>query len=207
MFIAKECEYVVFDVETTGFNPLDGDRMIELAGIKIKNGQKIDEFESFIDPERPLSVSAMEINKITEEMIVGAPKRAEVLSNFVDFIGGACLVAHNAPFDIKFLCFELSLIGRKLNKATPVMDTLKLAKEILPHLGAYRLGYLAHSFGVPITETHRALSDVALTVDVFKKMLDVAGDQNLIQFNQLIDKFGVQKPEYRIQEESQATLF
>lgn len=207
MFKAKECEYVIFDVETTGLNPQDGDRIIEIAAIKIKNGQKTGEFEQFINPQRPLSLSAMDINKITEDMVADAPTHDVVLPQFMDFVAGACLVAHNASFDIKFVCYELALIGRRLNKCTPVLDTMKLARGLLPHLGSYRLGYLAHSFGVPVQETHRALADVGLTVSVFQRLLDVAGDQQCTQFDHLMDQFSVEKPNFKIEEAIQDTLF
>lgn len=207
MLKASSCEFVVFDVETTGFNPQDGDRIIEIAAIKVKEGRKIAEFDELVNPQRPLSLSAMEINKITEDMVRDADTHDVVLPRFIDFVGGACLVAHNASFDIKFLCYELSLIGRKLNRATPVIDTLKLSRELLPHLGSHKLGYLAHSFGVPVAETHRALADVGLTVSVFQRLMDVAVDQKITDFDQYIDRYAVDKPQFKIASTVQDTLF
>lgn len=207
MFKAQDAEFIVFDVETTGLSPVDGDRIVEIAGIKVRNGQKVDEFEALINPERALSLHAMEVNKITEEMIADAPTRDKVLPAFMQFIGNGCLVAHNASFDLKFLCYELSLIGRKLNQSTPAMDTLKMARALLPHLSTYRLSAIAQALGIRFDETHRALADVAITVSVFHHLINMAHDQNLIEVQNLLGQFGVEKPNFKIQQPTEEFLF
>ncbi len=111
---ARSTEYVIFDVETTGLSPRDGDRILELAALKVKNFEVIDSFESFINPQRDIPEQAQRIHQITPEMVKDAPVAAEVLPRFVDFIGGACLCGQNVKFDMDFLCYELAQAGYKL---------------------------------------------------------------------------------------------
>jgi DNA polymerase III epsilon subunit len=200
-------EYILFDVETTGLSPLEGDRIIEIAALRLKKGVIAERFTSFVNPCRPLSIGAQEINGITEEMVQDAPTAAEVLPKIIDFAGGACLVAHNASFDIKFLSYELALVGRKLREETPVLDTVRMARAFLPYLASYRLGSLAHSLGVAVTETHRAMADVELLTAIFKKLVLMAGDYNIHQLPELISQFSVEKPSFRMVSDPQPSLF
>ncbi len=200
-------EFIVFDVETTGLNPLGGDRIIEIAAVKMKGGKKVDVFDSLINPQRPLSEHAQRINKITPEMVSSAPNIQQVLPKFLDFIGGGCLVAHNAKFDLDFLCHELAMIGRRLRPATPAWDTLKMAKELLPQINNYQLFYIAHFLGVKVEETHRALADARLTADVFLRLLPLAREKQLYDFRRLHENFSVPKPEFVIEKNTQGLLF
>ena len=200
-------EYILFDVETTGLFPLEGDRIIEIAALRLKKGSIVERFTSFVNPCRPLSAGAQEINGITEEMLLDAPTAAEVLPKIIDFAGGACLVAHNASFDIKFLSYELAQCGRKLREETPVLDTVKMARALLPYLASYRLGSLAHSLGVTVTETHRAMADVELLTAIFKKLVLMAGDYNIHQLPDMIGQYGVEKPSFRLASDPQPSFF
>jgi len=143
----KQTEYVVFDVETTGLFPQRGDRIVEIAAVRVKNWKIVDTFEFLINPQRDLPIEAQNINNISEDMLAGAPTADKVLPKMIDFTRGACLVGHNIKFDLNFLCYQLSLIGRKLKEETPAIDTLKMAKELLPHLTSFRLAHVAHSLG------------------------------------------------------------
>ena len=202
-----DMEFVVFDVETTGLSPLDGDRIIELAAARVRHGVITDRYATFINPLRPLNIEAQKLNKITQEMVQGAPTAAEVLPRFMEFAGGACLVAHNASFDIKFVSYELSLAGRKFHDGTAVLDTMKMSKSFLPHLTSQRLGYIAHSLGVPVGDTHRALADVEILVGVLGRLFALAPDYNVKTFQDLITRFGVEKPNFRIKSAEQAFFF
>lgn len=197
---ARKTEYVVFDVETTGLSPQGGDRIVEIAAVRVRNLEVVDVFESLVNPQRELPADAQRIHGITREMIAGAPAADEVLPRMIDFTGGACLVGHNIKFDLNFLCFQLSLIGRKLREETPAVDTLKMAKELLPHLTSFRLTHVAHSLGTAIKETHRALPDVKLTAGVMNRLLDIAGEQNIRTFKELHRHFGVPKPNFKIEQ-------
>lgn len=202
-----DTEFVVFDVETTGLSALDGDRIIEIAGVKIKNLKAVEEFSTFINPRRDVPIEAQNIHGITNEMIQDAPSSEDYLPKIIDFIGGACLVGHNISFDLKFLCYELSLAGRKLHPATPAVDTLKMARKLIPYLSNYRLGHLANSLGVKVNTTHRALDDVKLTSSVLIHLLQKATKQYITNFPELYKQFGVEKPNYPITQISQEMLF
>ena len=204
---SKQAEFVIIDTETTGLSATNGDRMVEIAAVKIKKGSVVERFESFIDPERAIPHGAQHIHKITKEMLKNAPKAKEILPDVLHFIGGACVVGHNIKFDLDFLCYQLSLIGRKLKNETPALDTLKMSKHFLPHLSNYSLSSVALSFGIKIKETHRALADAELTADVFIRLLEMAEEQKLETFQILFEKFNTPKPNFKIEEEKQAILF
>jgi len=202
-----ETEFVIFDVETTGLEPLRGDRIIEIAAKKVKNRKVVDVFESFINPKRDIPLEAQQINKITPGMIAGAPTHDIVLPQMMQFIGNACLVGHNIGFDLKFLCYELSLLGRRLNDATPAIDTLKMAKKFVPQLTSHRLQSVALFLGVTVKQTHRALADVELTNSILSHLLYMAEAQKVTTLKQVIDEFSVLKPVFKIERVDQELLF
>ena len=202
-----DMEYVVFDVETTGLSPLDGDRIIELAAARVRRGRIVDRYTTFVNPLRPLNPEAQKLNKITQEMVEGAPASSDILPRFMEFTGGACLVAHNASFDIKFVSFELAMAGRKLHEGTPVLDTMKMSRSFLPHLTSQKLSYIAHSLGVPVGNTHRAFADVEILVGVLGRLFALAPDYNVRTFQDLIAQFGVEKPNFRIKNAEQPSFF
>ena len=204
---ARQTEYVVFDVETTGLSPQGGDRIVEIAAVRVRGGEIIDSFESLVNPQRDLPIEAQQIHHITEAMLAEAPTADKILPKIINFTGGACLVGHNVKFDLNFLCYELSLIGRKLREETPAIDTLKMAKAFLPHLTNFRLFHVAHSVGAAIEETHRALPDVKLTAMVMKRLMDIAADQNIRTFRSLHKHFGVSKPNFKIEQMNHEFVF
>ena len=203
----KLTEFVIFDVETTGLSPLDGDRIVEIAAVKVKGTQVVDKFYSLVNPQRSIPSQATLVNNITEDMIAKAPVAADILPGMIHFIGGACVAGHNVRFDLNFLCYELSLIGRRLNDQTPAVDTLKMARDLLPYLSNHKLAYLARSLGVVVDQTHRAMADVELTVAVFLRLMDMAGDKDLQQAAVFLNQFGVEKPSFKLNQKSQESLF
>lgn len=204
---AKQTEFVVFDVETTGLSPQGGDRIVEIAAIRLRNWEIVDTFESLVNPQRSLPVEAQQIHNISDEMLTQAPTADKILPGISDFTGGACLVGHNIKFDLNFLCYELSLVGRKLRGETPAIDTLKMAKQLLPHLTSFRLTHVAHSLGATVDESHRALPDVKLTAMIMKRLVDIAADQNINTFRILHKHFGVAKPNFKIEQMNHEFLF
>jgi DNA polymerase III epsilon subunit len=203
----KLTEFVIFDVETTGLSPVEGDRIVEIAAVKVKGTQVVDKFYSLVNPQRSMPLQATQVNNITEDMLTTAPMAADILPQMIHFIGGACVAGHNVRFDLNFLCFELALIGRRLNDQTPAVDTLKMARELLPYLSNHKLAYLARSLGVVVDQTHRAMADVELTVAVFLRLMDMAGDKDLQQVSIFLNQFGVEKPSFKLNQKSQASLF
>ena len=203
----KLAEFVIFDVETTGLSPVDGDRIVEIAAVKIKGAVVVDKFYSLVNPQRSMPSHATLVNNITGEMLVDAPVAADVLPQMINFIGGACVAGHNVRFDLNFLCYELALIGRRLNDQTPAVDTLKMARDLLPYLSNHKLAYLARSLGVVVDQTHRAMADVEITVAVFLRLMEMAGDKDLHQVAVFLNQFGVEKPNFKLIQKAQASLF
>lgn len=203
----KLTEFVIFDVETTGLSVTDGDRIIEIAAVKVKEGKIIDKFYSLVNPQRSIPSQASQVNNITDDMVSEAPLAADILPQMIQFIGGACVTGHNVRFDLNFLCYELALIGRKLNEQTPAIDTLKMARDLLPYLSNHKLAYLARSLGVVVDQTHRAMADVEITVAVFLRLVEMAGDKNLQNVTIFLNQFGVEKPNFKLNQKSQESLF
>jgi DNA polymerase III epsilon subunit family exonuclease len=203
----KLSEFVIFDVETTGLSPIDGDRIVEIAAVRIKGSQVVDRFYSLVNPQRSIPSQASMVNNITDDMVQKAPLAADILPQMIHFIGGACVAGHNVRFDLNFLCYELALIGRRLNDQTPAVDTLKMARDLLPYLSNHKLAYLARSLGVVVDQTHRAMADVELTVAVFLRLMEMAGDKDLQKVAVFLNQFGVEKPNFKLSQKSQASLF
>jgi len=162
--------YIIFDTETTGLSPQLGDRIVEIAAVRVMNGEVIDQFHSLINPGRPISPEAAKINGITQEMLVDAPLAAVVVPDFLKFVGSDILVAHNAEFDMAFLKREMELLGMDPSRLPNHMCTLEMARQNFPELQRHNLDVLIQHFGIRIENRHRALDDVLATVQVFLQM-------------------------------------
>jgi DNA polymerase III epsilon subunit family exonuclease len=204
--LAKNTEYVVFDVETTGLSAQDGDRIVEIAAARVRDLKIVETFEFFVNPGRVIPEQAQKINNITPDMVADAPTSADILPKFIDFIGGACLCGQNVKFDLDFVCYELALASQKMRDETPAIDTIKMAKYFMPQLGSFRLSNLAQAFGIKIEVTHRALADVELTTKVLRHLLIMAEDQRMVKFQDILREFGVQKPVFKFAQ-NQGMLF
>ena len=161
--------YCVLDLETTGFS-FRTEKITEIGIMKIKNGEVVDQFECFVNPEKPIPQRVVEVTNITDEMVKDAETIDKVLPKVIEFVGDSVLVAHNADFDIGFLKHNAKELGLTLENT--YLDTLRLAKEVYPDLKKYKLGYIAESLGIEVLVAHRALDDVDTTVKVFNKMLE-----------------------------------
>lgn len=187
----EEVEFTVFDTETTGLDPYSGDRIVELAGIRIKGGKKIASFQSLVNPHREISPAAFSVNRITPEMLKGAPPIKKVLPEFLDFSRGSCLCSYNAPFDMGFLREEAKLTGRDRLEKNDVVDVLKMAKRILPGLERYALWFVADKLGIKAKQEHRAFSDVELTLKVFFKLREILKNKGVFDFASFLSLFAV----------------
>ena len=170
-----DTEYCVFDLETTGISHIT-EKITEIGAIKIKNGEIIDTFSTFVNPEKPIPEEVVNVTHITDEMVKDAETIQKVMPKFLDFIGDSVLVAHNADFDIGFMKYNCESLG--LNFDNTYIDTLRLAKAIFPEFGRYRLGYIAEKLGIKVEVAHRALDDVKTLVAVFKEMILKAKDND-----------------------------
>ena len=171
-----DTEYCVLDIETTGLS-YRTEKITELGAIKIKNGEVIDTFECFVNPEKPIPQKVVEVTHITDDMVKDARTIKEILPEFLEFMGDSVLIAHNADFDIGFLKHNAEELGYKLDNT--YIDTLRLAKDLFPEYKKYKLGIIAEKLGIVVEVAHRALDDVKTLVEVFKIMLKMLKERNV----------------------------
>lgn len=162
--------YCVFDLETTGLS-YRTEKITEIGVMKIKNGEVIDTFSCFVNPEKHIPEKVTEVTNITDDMVKTAETIDIVLPKLLEFFGDSVLVAHNADFDIGFLKHNAKVLGYELNNT--YLDTLKLAKMLFPNYKKYKLGIIAENLGIKVEVAHRALDDVDTTVKVFNIMIDM----------------------------------
>ena len=178
--------FVVFDLETTGFSNKN-DKITEIGAVKVKNFEIVDRFNELINPEKDISYKVQELTGITNDLIKDKPTIEEILPRFMEFIGDSVLVAHNAEFDIGFInqkCKEMNIEFK--NKS---VDTLMLARILLPHLKRFKLNNLTKELGVPLHNHHRAVDDAAATAQIFIKfleMLEKKGAKKLSDVNEVL---------------------
>ena len=154
--ITFDQEYVAFDLETTGLSAAN-DRIIEIGAVIMKNGEEIDRFQTFVDPERSLEKRIVELTGITDEMLVGAPKIEKVLPEFLKFIGDRVIVAHNSDFDTGFIRAECRRQGMEYRFTAA--DTLILSQNLLPQLNKFKLDIVSNALSLPDFNHHRAADD------------------------------------------------
>jgi DNA polymerase III subunit epsilon len=162
-----EAPYVVFDVETTGSAAGKGGAITEFGALKLVRGEVVDQFSTLVNPGRPIDPFVVRLTGITDRMVSDAPSISEVMPRFEEFVAGCVLVGHNVHFDCSFVTAARG--GTPL--PNEVLDTLKLARSLVPGLKRYRLSSLVSHFGVRQAPNHRALSDAAATTEVFRKLL------------------------------------
>ncbi len=172
----KDTVFSVFDLETTGIS-FRTEKITEIGIMKIKNGEVIDEFSSFVNPEKPIPMKVQEITHITDDMVKDAPTIEEILPKVMEFFGDSVLVAHNANFDTSFIRYNCEKQGLKFENT--YLDTLQLAKDLFPDYKKYKLGIIADNLGIVVENAHRALDDVDTTVKVFNVMTKMLEDKGI----------------------------
>lgn len=166
----EEAPFAVFDVETTGSSAKSSGALTEIGAVKIVGGVVVDRFSTLVNPERPIEPFVVRLTGITNRMVADAPPSGEVMGPFEDFVEGCVLVGHNVSFDCSFITAAREAAGLP-PLPNPILDTLKLARALVPGLKRYRLASLASHFGVRAVPNHRALSDAAATGEVFVRLL------------------------------------
>lgn len=168
----RSLEYVVVDVETTGGGADRGDRVTEIAAIRIRGtGEVVEEFSTLVNPERPIPPFITRLTNITDAMVRDAPRFAEIAGEVRRLLSGGIFVAHNVSFDWRF-------VGAELERATGAgvegrrLCTVRLARRIVPEVSSRSLGALSEFFGIDNMARHRALGDARATVEVFHRLLD-----------------------------------
>ena len=163
--------YCVLDLETTGLS-FRTEKITEIGIMKMNaEGEVIDQFECFVNPEKPIPQRVVEVTNITDEMVKDAETIEQVLPKVLEFVGDSVIVAHNADFDVGFLKYNAKQLGLEFDNT--YLDTLRLAKDLFPDYKKYKLGIIAESLGIEVIVAHRALDDVDTTVKVFRKMLEM----------------------------------
>lgn len=183
--------FVAFDLETTGTVP-GVDRIVEIGAVKFIDQQPQAIYATLIDPERPIPPDASRVNGITDDMVKGKPKLESLFASFTEFCEDLPLVAHNAPFDAQFLAAEI----KKMECESPqglVVDTLPMARKVIPGLANYKLGTLVQHFDLPSSQFHRAEEDATYCGRVFIELCKKVGQPDIAQVIALTGR-----PEYRL---------
>jgi DNA polymerase-3 subunit alpha (Gram-positive type) len=193
-------EFVVFDIETTGFSSVN-DKIIEIGAVKIKNGEIIDSFNEFVNPGIKIPYKITELTGITNGMVSNAETIGEILPKFMEFSKEAVLVAHNAPFDMSFIkknCYDLGL-----EVDNPVMDTIPLCKFLYTDLKRYKLNVVAKYLGISLENHHRAVDDAKATGEILLCCFSELKEKEITSLEKLneefLGKFDVKKaPSYHL---------
>ena len=168
--------YVVFDLETTGFSP-DKNKVIEIGAVKVERGAITERFSTFVNPEVPIPFHIEELTSIRDDMVMDAPKIEEILPQFLEFCEGAIMVAHNAEFDMSFI--RKNCERQQLTAEFTVIDTVALARMLLPHLNRFKLDTVAKALGISLDHHHRAVDDAACTAEIFVKFIQMLKDRGM----------------------------
>ena len=177
-------EYVVFDIETTGFSPKHN-KIIEIGAIKVVNGEAVDMFSAFVYPQCKIPFKITELTGITDEMVREAKTIDEVLPKFIEFVGDSVVVAHNAGFDTGFIKKNCNDLGLEFNNT--VLDTVTLARFLYPELKRVKLNVVAKHLGISLENHHRAVDDAKATAEIllisFKKLKEEMEISDLASLN------------------------
>ncbi|MFN3993079.1 MAG: exonuclease domain-containing protein [Tabrizicola flagellatus] len=180
--------YVVFDSETTGLNPRQGDEIVQLAAVRIVNGRRVEGevFDTLVNPGRPIPAVSTEVHGITDAMVADAPGVEDVVARFHKFAEGAVLIAHNAPFDMEFLRRVEGKLGLRFDM--PVLDTVLLSAVVYGQHEVHSLDALSHRLGITIPEEdrHTALGDTLATADAFLKLMPMLAGRGLDTFGAVL---------------------
>ena len=171
-----DADYVVFDLETTGFSP-ETNRIIEIGAVKVQNGKIVDKFSTFVNPQVPIPFRIEQLTSINDSMVIDAPVIADILPEFMKFCEGCVMVAHNADFDMSFIkknCQRLDIPCKPT-----IVDTVALARVLLPNLNRFKLDTVAKALGVSLENHHRAVDDAGCTAEIFVKFIEMLRDRGM----------------------------
>ena len=173
---------VVFDLETTGFSPVNC-KIIEIGAVLVENGKILDRFSAFVNPKEPIPYRIEQLTGINDQMVMDAPAIEEVLPAFLRFCQDAVLVAHNAAFDISFLEENCERLG--LEASFTSVDTVGMSRVLLPQLGRFKLDTVAKALNVPLGHHHRAVDDAECTAHIFLKLAEMLSRRDITDLDQL----------------------
>ncbi|MCI7323437.1 MAG: PolC-type DNA polymerase III [Lachnospiraceae bacterium] len=180
-----EADYVVFDLETTGFSP-ENNRIIEIGAVKVQGGKITDKFSTFVNPQVPIPFRIEQLTSINDSMVIDAPPIEQILPQFMEFCEGCVMVAHNADFDMSFI--KKNCMRQGMECRPTIVDTVGLARILLPNLNRFKLDTVAKALGVSLDNHHRAVDDAGCTAEIFVKFIDMLkarGIETLDEVNRL----------------------
>ena len=180
--------YVVFDLETTGFSAIK-DKIIEIGAVKVEKGQITKRFSTFVNPKVPIPFEISQLTGITDQMVLEAPDIETVLPQFLEFVGDAVLVAHNASFDVGFI--EQNCRYQDITPDFTSLDTVEMARILLPTLSKYKLNIVANALNISLENHHRAVDDAGATAEIFVKFIGMLKDREIYNLSRL-NQFGAQ---------------
>ena len=171
-----EDTFVVFDIETTGFSPKKN-KIIEIGAVKVTDGKITDRFSSFVNPDVPIPFDIEKLTGINDSMVLPYPKIDVILPQFLDFVGDAVLVAHNASFDVGFISHFAEEQGLPFNPT--VLDTVTIARLLLPNLNRFKLDTVAKALNISLANHHRAVDDAGATAEIFAAFVRMLRDRGI----------------------------
>ncbi len=174
--------FVVFDIETTGFSP-EKNQIIEIGAVKVVNGAITDRFSSFVNPDVPIPFEIEQLTGISDDMVLTADPIDVVLPEFLRFCGESVLVAHNASFDVSFIACKAGELGIPFEPT--VLDTVAMARQLLPNLNRFKLDTVAKALGVSLANHHRAVDDAGATAEIFEKFVKMLRERDVENLDQL----------------------
>lgn len=180
--------YVVFDLETTGFSSIK-DKIIEIGAVKVENGVIADKFSTFVNPKVPIPFEITNLTGITDDMVMEAPDIETILPQFLEFVGDAVLVAHNASFDVSFI--EQNCRYQDITPDFTSVDTVAMARILLPTLSKFKLNVVANALHISLENHHRAVDDAGATAEIFVKFVEMLRARNIKTLTKL-NQFGAQ---------------
>jgi DNA polymerase-3 subunit epsilon len=183
----SELTYTVFDTETTGLEPSNGDEIIQIGAARIVNNRILRQevFNQLVDPEIPLKPESIPIHGISEDMVRGQPNIDIVLPAFHQFCEDTVLIAHNAAFDMRFLQLKEERTGIRFSQ--PVLDTLLLSAVVHPNQESHKLDVILERLGIVIDKRHNALEDAFATGEVFLKMIPLLEEKGIVTVRQALE--------------------
>lgn len=176
--------FVVFDIETTGFSPVDN-RIIEIGAVRVKDGAITEKYSSFVNPLVPLSFTTTSLTGITDDMVMGAPTIDKVLPEFLEFVGDDVFVAHNANFDMSFIMENAKRLG--IEREYTYVDTVAISRALLTRLAKHKLDSVCKELGISLENHHRAVDDAYATAEIFEQFVKMLEKKKVTTLKELND--------------------
>jgi DNA polymerase-3 subunit alpha (Gram-positive type) len=167
-----ETDFVVFDLETTGAKAPPC-RVTEIGAFRVREGKVVEKFHTLLNPEMPIPAFITSLTGIHDHMVKDAPLFADIVDEFLEYLGDSVLVAHNAPFDMRFINHEISRVYGEYRLANPCLCTVQLSRRLLPQIENHKLKTVAEHYSISLVNHHRASDDAKATAEIFVNLLEM----------------------------------